>query len=191
MDLNGNRDRLLEISLSLFARKGYDAVGVQEIVSAAGVTKPTLYHYFESKRGLLEAVLERDGAVLRRGFAEWCRYERDLTATLSHIASGLVDFARTHRDYYRLLLGLTFAPSESEAFQASLPLFQRCQELLEGLFQQAIAEHGNMRGRHRAYAASFFAILNSYIGFFLNGHAELDEGTLHRALHQFEHGIYS
>lgn len=191
MDLNGNRDRLLEIALGLFARRGYDAVGVQEIVSAAGVTKPTLYHYFESKRGLLEAVLERDGALLRRGFGEWCSYQRDLTATLSHIAFGLVDFARLHEDFYRLLLGLAFAPRESEAFQASLPLFRHCQGLLETLFQQAVTEHGNMRGRHQAYAASFLATLNSYIGFLLNGQAELDELTIYRALHQFQHGIYS
>lgn len=191
MDLNGNRDRLLEIALGLFARRGYDAVGVQEIVSVAGVTKPTLYHYFESKRGLLEAVLERDGALLRRGFGEWCSYQRDLTATLSHIAFGLVDFARIHEDFYRLLLGLVFAPRESEAFQASLPLFQHCQGLLETLFQQAVTEHGNMRGRHQAYAASFLATLNSYIGFLLNGQAELDELTIYRALHQFQHGIYS
>ncbi|HIS80092.1 MAG TPA: helix-turn-helix transcriptional regulator [Candidatus Scatomonas merdavium] len=37
-----NRERLLEAALSLFYEKGYDAVGVQEIVEAAGVTKPTL-----------------------------------------------------------------------------------------------------------------------------------------------------
>ena len=30
--------------------KGYDAVGVQEIVDTAGITKPTLYYYFGSKR---------------------------------------------------------------------------------------------------------------------------------------------
>ena len=40
-----------------FYEKGYDAIGVQEIADAAGVTKPTLYHYFGSKYGLLQAVI--------------------------------------------------------------------------------------------------------------------------------------
>ncbi len=39
------RARILCHALQLFASRGYDATGVQEIVEAAGVTKPTLYHY--------------------------------------------------------------------------------------------------------------------------------------------------
>jgi len=38
------RRRLLNNALKLFAARGWDAVGVQEIVDASGVTKPTLYH---------------------------------------------------------------------------------------------------------------------------------------------------
>src|SRR5215211_7966667 len=65
MKESGNRALILDRALGLFAARGYDAVGVQEIVEAAGVTKPTLYHYFGSKRGLLEAlVAEHAGEFL-------------------------------------------------------------------------------------------------------------------------------
>ena len=53
-----NRQKILECALELFFRRGYDAVGIQEICQSAGVTKPTLYHYFGSKYGLLEKLLE-------------------------------------------------------------------------------------------------------------------------------------
>ena len=53
-----NRSNILLCALRLFATRGYDAVGVQEIVVAAGITKPTLYHYFGSKQGLLDALLK-------------------------------------------------------------------------------------------------------------------------------------
>ena len=52
-----NRELLLDAALDLFYAKGYDAVGVQEIVDRAGVTKPTLYYYFGSKIGLLQNLL--------------------------------------------------------------------------------------------------------------------------------------
>ena len=52
-----NREMILQKALELFAGRGYDAVGVQEICAAAGITKPTLYHYFGSKRGLLDALI--------------------------------------------------------------------------------------------------------------------------------------
>jgi TetR/AcrR family transcriptional regulator len=55
-----NRSALLTHALQLFAARGYDAVGVQEIVEAAGITKPTLYHYFGSKRGLLDTLLAKE-----------------------------------------------------------------------------------------------------------------------------------
>jgi len=49
--------RLINISTALFALHGYDAVGIKEIVDKAGVTKPTLYHHFGNKEGLLKAAL--------------------------------------------------------------------------------------------------------------------------------------
>ncbi|HYY30714.1 MAG TPA: TetR/AcrR family transcriptional regulator, partial [Chthoniobacterales bacterium] len=56
--------RLLDTALDLFSRRGYEGTGVQEIVATAGVTKPTLYHYFGSKIGVLNALLDRDGKQL-------------------------------------------------------------------------------------------------------------------------------
>ena len=53
-----NRDKILNCSLNLFCRKGYESVAVSQICKEAGITKPTLYHYFKSKYGLLEALLE-------------------------------------------------------------------------------------------------------------------------------------
>lgn len=63
-----NRELLLDAALDLFYAKGYDAVGVQEIVDRAGVTKPTLYYYFGSKIGLLQNLLERGYRVLEKEF---------------------------------------------------------------------------------------------------------------------------
>lgn len=51
------RRTLVRESRHLFATKGYAAVGLAEIVRAAGVTKGALYHHFESKAELFGAVL--------------------------------------------------------------------------------------------------------------------------------------
>ena len=48
----------MQCAEELFYSRGYDATGVQEIVDRAGVTKPTLYYYFGSKKGLLKAILD-------------------------------------------------------------------------------------------------------------------------------------
>jgi TetR/AcrR family transcriptional regulator len=63
--------------------------------------------------------------------------------------------------------------------------------LVEQMFEQAVTQHGNMRGRQRAYAASFIGLMNTYIGLWLNGHTELNDELVYRVVHQFEHGVYS
>jgi AcrR family transcriptional regulator len=52
-----NREKILACALELFTARGFDAVGVQEVADAAGLKKPTLYHYFGSKSGLLRTLL--------------------------------------------------------------------------------------------------------------------------------------
>jgi AcrR family transcriptional regulator len=51
------RKALVSAGRELFATRGYDDVGAEEIVRAAGLTRGALYHHFPSgKPGLLEAV---------------------------------------------------------------------------------------------------------------------------------------
>ena len=53
------RDSILAIGQRIMAGKGYSAVGLNEILSAAGVPKGSFYHYFDSKDAFGEAMLER------------------------------------------------------------------------------------------------------------------------------------
>jgi AcrR family transcriptional regulator len=53
------RSALMSAARQLFTERGYDGVGTEEIVRAAGVTRGALYHHFGGKAELLEAVYER------------------------------------------------------------------------------------------------------------------------------------
>lgn len=53
------REKLVAAARALFAERGYAAVGTEEIVRAAGVTRGALYHQFrDGKPQLFEAVFE-------------------------------------------------------------------------------------------------------------------------------------
>src|SRR5262245_38229830 len=65
MPPESTRERILAAAKELFYRDGIRAVGIDAIVTRAGVTKPTLYYYFESKDTLVAAYLEaRNEAIL-------------------------------------------------------------------------------------------------------------------------------
>jgi AcrR family transcriptional regulator len=55
---DATRDAVLAAAHELFAERGYAAVGTEEIVARAGVTRGALYHHFDDKRALFRAVHE-------------------------------------------------------------------------------------------------------------------------------------
>ena len=186
-----NRSTILARALELWSERGYDAVGVQEIVDAAGITKPTLYHYFGSKRGLLDCLIEERSSGLRDAAAAAAEYHGDLVLTLETVVRTYFEFASKNAAFYRMQLAFWFAPPQSDEHQAVLSRNIGQHDMLERLFAAAAADHGNMRGREKAYAATFLGTINTYIGLALNGYADLDDTLVRRAVHQFMHGILS
>ena len=65
---DSTRERLLSAASWLFCHYGFQATGVDAIVRRAGTAKTSLYKHFVSKDGLIEAVLEREGAAWRGWF---------------------------------------------------------------------------------------------------------------------------
>src|SRR5262249_58690061 len=55
---DATRDRLLEAAAAVFAEKGYDRAGVQEIARRAGMTTGAIYGRFRGKAELLRAAIE-------------------------------------------------------------------------------------------------------------------------------------
>lgn len=52
------RQAILDVGQRIMAAKGYSAVGLNEILSTAGVPKGSFYHYFGSKDAFGEALLD-------------------------------------------------------------------------------------------------------------------------------------
>lgn len=53
------QERILAAAADVFAEKGYDAAGVDEIAARANVTKPLIYYYFKGKKTILEELVKR------------------------------------------------------------------------------------------------------------------------------------
>jgi AcrR family transcriptional regulator len=53
------RERLVEAGRDLFGEHGYEATSIEAILERAGVRRGALYHHFESKQELFDAVLDR------------------------------------------------------------------------------------------------------------------------------------
>jgi AcrR family transcriptional regulator len=57
------RQQILNVARDVFARHGYHAAKIEDIVATAGVARGTFYLYFEDKRSVFEEIL--DGTIAR------------------------------------------------------------------------------------------------------------------------------
>jgi AcrR family transcriptional regulator len=55
----GRRDAILDAAHAVFARKGYVAAGIADVASELGIGHGTVYRYFDNKRDVAAAVLDR------------------------------------------------------------------------------------------------------------------------------------
>jgi AcrR family transcriptional regulator len=78
-------DRVLKAARDLFYRQGIRAIGVDEIVRQAGVTKPSLYRSFASKDELAASYL--------RGYEQefWARFDKEVAAHPGDPRAGLLN----------------------------------------------------------------------------------------------------
>lgn len=122
---------ILAAALRVFARCGYSGTSMDGIAAEAGLTKPTLYQYFDSKDRLFTAMMvqKRDDMLIA--------FDQPLG---SHMVAQLYDFARRYADTVmrtdllslaRLIIGeVQRFPEIGRAYQASGP-----DQVLHGLIR--------------------------------------------------------
>lgn len=189
-----NRTNILEKALQLFYEKGYDAIGVQEIADAAGVTKPTLYHYFGSKYGLLEAVTMNGYIPLRDGLAKAAVYEGDLPANLEKLTGIYFEYCSKNEAFYKLMMAMMYSAADSDTHKVIQPCMQEVLTLLSDLFLKAGHIIGNMRDRQEQYSIGFYGFLNNYMLYWFTKNPvdrpKISNCQVHEVVHQFLYGIY-
>ena len=117
----GTRERILDTAKELFTARGVEKVTISEIASVAGVSAPTLYALFQSKVGMLKAVVERSFfnpryfEIAQR--AEKVRDPEEILRITASISRVILD---TERNEIGLMRGLSVLSPELRAIEAEL-----------------------------------------------------------------------
>src|SRR5947209_4395868 len=136
-DADRSRKAILAAAEALFAERGFEAVSLQEIGDAAGLSRGTPNYFFGSKQELYVAVLERVFAdreeATRHAFAPvraWCESERagSLRRPLTRAIESYMSFLLARPAFVRLIVreelrdgeGLRRAQREATAMREAL-----------------------------------------------------------------------
>lgn len=110
------RTRLLEAAAERVAAAPGDEVSLRAVCDAAGVKMPTLYHFFGSKQGLLDAVIER-GFDMYLGEKAAMEHSGDPIQDIRAGWDAHVAFGLANPGFYALMYG-TVRPGHAPAAQA-------------------------------------------------------------------------
>ncbi|MCC9152578.1 TetR/AcrR family transcriptional regulator [Streptomyces parvulus] len=102
MGVEERRQQLIGVALELFSRRSPDEVSIDEIASAAGISRPLVYHYFPGKLSLYEAALQRASDDLAARFVEPA--EGPLGARLLRVMGRYFDFVEEHGPGFSALM---------------------------------------------------------------------------------------
>ncbi|MGW3682766.1 TetR/AcrR family transcriptional regulator [Streptomyces prasinus] len=102
MGVEERRQQLIGVALELFSRRSPDDVSIDEIASAAGISRPLVYHYFPGKLSLYEAALSRAADDLASRFVE--PREGPLGARLVRVMGRYFDFVDEHGPGFSALM---------------------------------------------------------------------------------------
>lgn len=198
MKNTNSKETLLECALTLFSEKGYEGAGINEIVQMAGVTKPTLYYFFQSKEGLFQELLkqyyERFNAILVKESVYLSNaesYHEDVFPVLLRIANAYFCFARENTRFYMMILSLAYTPPTAQVTAMIKPYNVSQYEIIYKCFEKIAETHTNIKGKELLCAYHFVAMINANIGFWNHGNADINEQQAKAVVHQFMHGIFA
>ncbi|MGP3979501.1 TetR/AcrR family transcriptional regulator [Streptomyces sp. KR80] len=102
MGVEERREQLIAVAQELFSQRSPAEVSIDDIATAAGISRPLVYHYFPGKDSLYDEVVRRAADELTRRFVE--PQEGPLGVRLLRVMGRFFDFVADHGPGFEALL---------------------------------------------------------------------------------------
>lgn len=160
------RERLLEAAIGLFARKGYHATSVREIVEAAGVTKPVLYYWFRSKDGVFHELMALAVAAHREVTESVRAHGGTAAERILVLGERVMDLVRENAEVVRVFDAVYYGPREGAPEVDFDPLYGEFHRFLRALVEEGVRtgefHDGDIEAMHSALLGAFL-VCNSAV----------------------------
>lgn len=108
----GTREAIMDAATELFAARGVTSTSIDDIAAAAGIAKGSIYYNFESKAGLVEAIMARNSRLLGDALAE-ATHGRSGTALRDEVVRVLLRLVQQHASAARVMVTELFRTERS------------------------------------------------------------------------------
>jgi len=160
------RAATLDAAAALFAAEGPSGLVVRRIAAAAGCSTMAVYHYFDGKQGLLEALYDEghkrlSEAQRRRQFTD------DPEADVRNTCFAYREVAQAHPGYFQVMFGRRdpgFPPPSGEARACGRETYTRFIEVVHRWGEQSPLVTDAESAAHALWACSHGLVMLELIG---------------------------
>ena len=155
------RTRLLRTAITVFAKNGFDKTTVDDIASAAGIAKGTVYYHFKSKEDVFLAIVAEGVEKFRATVEKETSSIEDPTEKLEKFITIQISYTMEYRDFFKVLLS-EWWNMESRWSQNTRIMQDTYFVMIETIVAQG-QKHGvfNRTLNTKAAAVSFFWLISS------------------------------
>lgn len=166
------RARLLEAALQTFSQVGYEAASVEQVCTAAGVSKGAFYHHFPSKQAVFIELLERWLTGIDTQIEQARAETSDVNQAFVKMSAALPGIFRDAE--HRLPVFLEFwahASRDPEIWERSIAPFHRYRDVFAAWIRQGMRAGTFREVDAQATSRMFLALA---VGLLLQGILEPD-----------------
>ncbi|MBI1192745.1 MAG: TetR family transcriptional regulator [Bacteroidetes bacterium] len=113
------REKIIKVSLQLFAKHGYDATTIRMIAQESGISLGLLYTYFDGKNAVLKEIFDTTLVDIKKSLTiteEFSKPER----RFEHFVEQMFQVVHKNLMFYRLLYSVRMQPSVQKLFLKEL-----------------------------------------------------------------------
>ncbi|SFG83187.1 transcriptional regulator, TetR family [Desulfotomaculum arcticum] len=156
------RNLIIDASVSLFARKPFNQVGMRDIAAEAGISPASIYRYFADRDELFVEALYREAKVIGKNLEKLL--EENKNASMEKLACDFVEYLLDHDTFFQMMSHFMIDGGINET---SLARFNEIERYLLNIFDESFAKIG-VKENVRLVSHAFFASLNGILITFRN-----------------------
>lgn len=169
------KDRIEQVALELFAKKGYQSASIRDIGKLVGIKESSIYYHFKNKQAIMDSLLEKINQLIEKMTAdfdrEFAKAEEVSEAAICEVAVSVLTDYLLNPYVFKMLTFLSMEQmSDPKAYATyqrlvfELPLAQQEKVLAEMIKRGFIKPNDPSILAQEYYAVIFLAFQKNCIG---------------------------
>lgn len=154
--MNNTKRRIFKTAIKLFAEKGYDNTGIEEITAVAGYAKGALYYHFDTKEDLFDLLLEEGYKLLNNSIEIKFKKCNNSLDRLKAILMVQIKTIIAYEDFITVVISNTLG--ETSRTKKCKVVLNNYVETIQKVIQEGINEGVFYDGDAEAIACGVFGI---------------------------------